>query len=143
MTDYAAAPVQPILQGLVTTLGGVTNFFGRGVEKITHVVGSGLYRLVLDAGLPGNAGAVEPSPEGALLPAAPDTRTMITRRTNPNITSGPLVTYVPSSLVADGVEPPPDGSLNVVVVLFIGPPEQADADFEIITWTGVGSAPLV
>jgi hypothetical protein len=141
MTDYAAAPVQPILQGLVTTTGGVTRFFGRGVEAISHVSGSGLYRLVLEAGLPGNAGAVEPTPEGALLPAAPDTRTMITRRTNPNITSE-LVTYVQSSLVADGVPPPPDGSLNVVVVLFIGPPEQADADFEIITWTGVGSSPL-
>lgn len=141
MTDYAAAPVQPILQGLVTSGGGLTHFFGRGVEKITHVSGSGLYRLVLDAGLPGNAGAIEPTPEGASSPAAPDTRTMITRRTNPNITSE-LVTYVASSVVTDGVPPPPDGSLNVVVVLFIGPPEQADADFEIITWTGVGSSPL-
>lgn len=141
MTDYAAAPVQPILQGLVTTTGLITRFFGRGVEKITHVNGTGLYRLVLDAGLPGNAGAIEPTPTGALLPAAPDTRTMITRRTNPNVTSE-LVTYVQSSLVADGVPPPPDGSLNVIVVLFIGPAQASDADFEIITWTGVGSAPL-
>jgi hypothetical protein len=142
MTDYAATPIQPILQGFVSTIGGATTFFGRGVEKISHVNGTGLYRLVLDAGLPGNAGAVEPTPGGSgSLPAAPDTRTMITRRTNPAVTSE-LVTYVASSLVADGVPPPPDGSLNVVVVLFIGPAEQADADFEIITWTGVGSVLL-
>jgi len=146
MADYAAAPIQPIVQGLVTTVAGppiVSSFFGRGVRKITRVAGPPIsYRLVLDPGLPGNAGALEPLVDTVppTPPVAPDPRTMIQLRSGPTVTAQ-VVTYAASSILVDGVAPPPDGSLNVVVITLIAV-TPVDADFEIITWVGVDSAQL-
>ena len=72
MGDYAAAPIQPIVQGLLTvstTPNHVPTFQGRGVSAVTRVAGPPIaYVLTLDAGLPGNAG--ELAPTGAIYPAA-------------------------------------------------------------------------
>ncbi|HYX20031.1 MAG TPA: hypothetical protein VFA98_04230 [Thermoanaerobaculia bacterium] len=76
MTDYAATSVQPIVQGLLTVSGAaapsphVPTFTGRGVSAVARVVVAGniAYVFTLDAGLPGNAGEVEPS--GVAYPAA-------------------------------------------------------------------------
>jgi hypothetical protein len=76
MTDYAATSVQPIVQGLLTVSGAaapspnVPTFTGKGVSAVARVVVAGniSYVFTLDAGLPGNAGEVEPT--GAAYPAA-------------------------------------------------------------------------
>jgi hypothetical protein len=76
MTDYAATSVQPIVQGLLTVSGplatapNVPTFTGKGVSAVARVaVGPVIsYVFTLDAGLPGNAGEVEPT--GAAYPAA-------------------------------------------------------------------------
>lgn len=145
MADYAAAPIQPIVQGLVTTVAGtppVTSFFGRGIEKVVRGVTLGTYRLLLDPGLPGNAGALEPFVDTTppSPPAAPDPRTNIQLRSGPTVTAA-IVTYAASTLLIDGVAPPPDGSLNVIVVTLVAA-TPVDADFEIVTWVGVDSAQL-
>lgn len=73
MGDYAAAPVQPIVQGLLTVSGPTAGtphaptFNGRGISAVTRVA-LGTYVLTLDPGLPGNAGEVAPT--GAAYPAA-------------------------------------------------------------------------
>jgi len=144
MADYSAAPIQPIVQGLVTTVAGppiVSSFFGRGIRKITRV-SAGLYRLVLDPGLPGNAGALEPLVDTVppTPPAAPDPRTTIQLRSGPTVTAQ-VVTYAASSIALDGIAPLLDGSLNVIVVT-LAAAAPVDADFEIITWVGVDSAQL-
>jgi hypothetical protein len=139
MNDYAAAPVQPIAQGLVTVGPGpnfTTTFFGRGVQAITRTA-AGAYRLVLDEGLPGNAGETEPLPVGLAAPAAPDGRTMITLR------AGGAAANISAVLVgyAQTAPPPADGGLNVVEV-FLQALIPTDADFEIVVWLGVASAQL-
>ena len=100
MTDYAAAAVQPIVQGLLTVSGtgasraGVPTFSGRGVSAVARTA-LGTYLFTLDAGLPGNSGEVEPI--GGVYPLnlvpgagsgassatnvpAPDTRSALTVR---------------------------------------------------------------
>lgn len=66
MTDYAAAPVQPIVQGLLTVRGiegFVLSFFGKGIVQtgpfVPQRVGAGNYILTLDPGLPGDV-AIDP-----------------------------------------------------------------------------------
>jgi len=95
MTDYAAAAVQPIVQGLITVsaLGGVLSFAGRGASLVPSATGvgrdgvnaQGVIVLTLDKGLPGNAGAVEPVPAPVttpplVAPFAPLPRTLISAR---------------------------------------------------------------
>jgi len=150
MADYAAAPIQPIVQGIVTGVipapGVVTTFFGRGVSKITRV-GAGQYRMILDAGLPGNAGEIEPLPEPVLGqpipvgPVAPDARTLVTLRGTTTTVTQALASYAQSSVLVDGVAPPVDGGLNVVEVTLIAL-APIDATFEIVVWLGVDSAQL-
>src|SRR5271166_3629581 len=88
MTDYAAAPIQPIVEGVVTFPGGVGTapfFDGKGVSAIVRdpaTGGQGGYILTLDVGLPGNAGAVPFAGPPPLIPFPPfaldpDVRTMI------------------------------------------------------------------
>lgn len=77
--DFAVTPFVPIVQGVVTFVGGVPEWEGVGLEAITRVVGhaAGVYVLTLDEGLPGNTGAVPPG----LAPVLnPDVRTIITCR---------------------------------------------------------------
>jgi len=67
MTDYAAAPAQPIVQGLLTArnldASGVVTFFGIGIVQTGPnapiYVGAGHYILTLDPGLPGDV-AIDP-----------------------------------------------------------------------------------
>jgi hypothetical protein len=66
MTDYAAAPVQPIVQGLLTVRGiegFILSFFGIGIVQTGPFapvrVGAGNYILTLDPGLPGDV-AIDP-----------------------------------------------------------------------------------
>jgi hypothetical protein len=69
MTDYAAAPVQPIVQGLISFVnpdvpGDGISFFGIGVIQTgpngPSYVGPGHYILTLDPGLPGDV-AIDPA----------------------------------------------------------------------------------
>jgi hypothetical protein len=134
MTDYAAAAVQPIVQGLVTITGNASNalpvFTGRGA-LITGASPPlptpgrpvsfpfGVIVLTLDVGLPGNSGAVEPVPNNAIpptvLPAAPLPRTLITMRSP---VAG-VATTLDSVSVAYGnftVPTPMDGSLTQIAI---------------------------
>jgi hypothetical protein len=167
MTDYAAAAVQPIVQGLVTITGNVSGalpiFTGRGALIVgtgrpTAPPGNvaGAIILTLDVGLPGNAGAIEPNPNNAvpptLVPAAPLPRTLVTMRS-------PVVgvpTTLDSVSVAYGnftVPAPSDGSLRQIAITIAagvvltdpvatppGGPFTAGANgFEIIVSAGVES----
>jgi hypothetical protein len=73
MGDYAATPVQPIVQGLLTVSGAgapphiadFPTFQGRGVSAVVRTA-LGVYLFTLDRGLPGNAGEV--APQGGAYP---------------------------------------------------------------------------
>ncbi len=160
MTDYAAAGIQPIVQGLVTVptgvSGGALTFTGRGALPVPGrsitipgpPVTAGVIVLTLDVGLPGNAGAIEPAPDGAipptLIPAAPLARTLVNLRSP----ATGVVTTIDSVSVAYGnfsVPVPIDGSLRqIAITLGIGAaptdpvPPNANG-FEIIVWAGVES----
>ena len=59
MTDYAAAPAQPIINGIITIVAGAPVFTGRGISSIVRTVGgavAGDFTLTLDFGLPGDVG---------------------------------------------------------------------------------------
>jgi hypothetical protein len=159
MADYAAAAVQPIVQGLITVsgLGGVVSFFGRGASLVPSANGvgrdgvnaQGVIVLDLDEGLPGNAGAVEPVPAPVttpklVVPFAPLVRTLITARSPAPGT----VTLLESLSVTYGnftVPAPTDGSLTqIMIILGTGlaladpfPPNAAGV--EVIVWAGVES----
>ena len=134
MTDYAAAAVQPIVQGLITVPtglpGGALVFTGRGALLVPNLTGAlgrpnaplsatGLIVLTLDVGLPGNAGAIEPLPNNAVPPvggpAAPLPRALVQVR-------APL-TGVPTTLTSVSVTygnftvpAPVDGGLRQVMI---------------------------
>jgi len=84
MTDFAVTPFQPIVQGVVTFpdgpgVGTPVVFTGEGISDIERptLFTQGAYILTLDAGLPGNSGAVPP---GTTLINNPNVRSMITAR---------------------------------------------------------------
>jgi hypothetical protein len=159
MTDYAATPIQPIVQGLVTfdnpNVGAGVHFTGRGVSsisRITTVTGFGGFMLVLDEGLPGNAGAVEPniniSPPGVPLPPLPpnpDVRTMITIRGSgtPPVTTIAEIAVQYGQTTPPPVLPPGTGNNAVFVTTATGGGVLTDpAAFEIIIWVGPDSVNL-
>ena len=150
MTDYAAAPIQPIVQGLLTVAivagSPVPTFQGKGVSAITRTVAGAdiVYTLTLDEGLPGNAGELQPSPTalGPLGPQ-PDARTLINVR-------GSLTNAVigGTSIVATGVtyaQPSlDDGGLTAVLLVFtdtapaaVDPMGTVASGVEIIIWKGL------
>ncbi|HYX22231.1 MAG TPA: hypothetical protein VFA98_15415 [Thermoanaerobaculia bacterium] len=161
MTDYAAAAVQPIVQGLVTIPSGVPGgailFSGKGALPAGSrlpAFPTGVIILTLDAGLPGNAGAIEPVPAPVTVPRlaapfAPLARTLLTMR-SPAIG---VPTTIVSVSVAYGnftVPAPADGSLRQVAITLantagalidpipVGGEAPGGADgFEIIVWEGV------
>src|SRR5208337_4561192 len=104
MPDFAAAPIEPIVEGRVTFPagpGGVAVFDGKGIVSIFRLPatgGQGGYIFVFDVGLPGNAGAVPFGPSPPLAPD-PDVRAMVT----------PLGTGAPpsSGITFIGVSYPP------------------------------------
>jgi hypothetical protein len=170
MTDYAAAAVQPIVQGLVTITGnlsgGLPIFTGRGalitgtsppLPTPGRPVGfaTGVIILTLDVGLPGNAGAVEPSPDNAipptLAPFAPLPRTLITMR-SPGVGAPTTLDSVSVEYGNFTLPVPSDGSLRQVAitiataagvltdpVVVAGTPSTGANGFEIIVWVGVES----
>lgn len=126
MSDYAATPVQPILQGLVTPFGvdgfsGIT-FFGIGVVQTglnkPFFNGAGDYILTLDKGLPGD---VAINPDFA--------RTQITIR--------PFIPGTPTNVVTKAVNyivnPTPGvGCDKIEILLADSAGVGTDAIFEII-----------
>ncbi|HYX22232.1 MAG TPA: hypothetical protein VFA98_15420 [Thermoanaerobaculia bacterium] len=137
MTDYAAAPAQPVLQGLITLKNpqvpaqGI-NFFGEGIVQsgpdAPLYVGSGHYILTLDPGLPGDV-AIDP-------PAA---RFMMTVRAPIGVTTAVVtksVAYIPSPT-------PRVGATKIEIILTNGAGGD-EVDFEdgleIILWRGNAGA---
>lgn len=135
MTDYASAPVQPIVQGLVTTVSqevGPTllTFFGKGIIRSGPLgsvgvpgapvaLGVGDYLLSLDAGLPGDV-AIDP----------PFGRVLLTVRS---------VVGVPSPVISKSitylVSPTPGVGCNQVRIEFANAVLGAvDSTFEIVIW---------
>lgn len=136
MNDYAVAPVQPIVQGLVYAdlITGVMKFYGAGVRRFTPI-SPGVYKLELDPGVPGT-GELAPVPPGLTAPAGPDPRTIITLRGITTTVTAVLVGYGQSA------PPPLDNGLNVILVT-LQAPVPVDQNFEIITWLGVNSGPVL
>lgn len=146
MTDYAAAPIQPIVQGLLTVdpVSHVPTFHGKGVSAVTRTaVGADiLYTLTLDEGLPGNAGELQPGP--TVLGPQPDARTLINIR-------GSLTNAIVggTSIVATGVtyiapSTSPDGGVTEVLLVFtnavpaaVDPTGTVASGVEIIIWKGL------
>jgi hypothetical protein len=150
MPDYAAAPIQPIVEGIVTFPGGPGTqpfFDGKGVSAITRAAGFplGVYILTLDAGLPGNAGAVpfaasSLQPPAPAFPPDPDVRTMVTP-----ITTFPAVafvqsigvSYIPSAL--SGVGAP---QIEIVITEAVFLPFDPANGFQVVVWRGLGGGPV-
>lgn len=149
--DYAAAPIQPIVQGLLTVSGAgvppplgphIPTFQGKGVSAVTRTVAGAtiVYTLLLDEGLPGNAGELQPGP--TILGPQPDARTLINIR-------GSLTNAIPggTSIVATGVgyaEPGPDGGVTAILLVFtddtptaVDPTDDVASGVEIIVWKGL------
>jgi len=103
--------IQCIAQGVVSYVAGSPVWNGEGIELCGRfapggiVVPAGAVALVLDEGLPGNAGAVPPG-AGVLLD--PNVRTMITVRGDPALVppATPIATkavlYLPSAIPGVG-----------------------------------------
>jgi hypothetical protein len=132
MTDYAVNPFQPIVQGVVTIVGGAPVFDGVGVSSISRVVGFalGAFLLTLDEGLPGNAGAVPP---GTSPINDPNVRTMLTMRglgvpPKSNIVATGIL-YLLSPTLGVGAD-------QIIVTTQTFPLALADPNggFEIIVW---------
>jgi len=98
MTDYAAAPAQPIVQGLLRAIGteGVLlTFFGKGIVLTGPFaplrVGAGNYILTLDPGLPGDVAIDPPFGRVLLNVRAPEgVPTAVISKSIAYITSAPL-----------------------------------------------------
>lgn len=146
MTDYAAAPVQPIVQGLLTITPasdarpiGTVSFFGIGIvtsgPDAPEYVSAGRYILTLDPGLPGDV-AIDP----------PFGRYMLTvRAPAPGVPTGILsksLTYIVSVV-------PNVGATKIEIVLGIGTPplsedpEGTPPQVEIIIWRADAGVELV
>jgi hypothetical protein len=145
MADYAAAPSQPILQGLITIVAGAPVFTGKGIATIFRTpatatpapVGAvGDFTLVLEPGLPGDAG-VDPA----------FARTMITTRgagaSGAATIDEKSILYATVQGVLPPVSPPLPGiGANAIRVILEagGAPEDpsppAAGGVEIIVWRG-------
>lgn len=145
MTNYAAAPIQPIVDGLVTFSGGVPFFDGKGVSAIVRGTPlHGDFILTLDVGLPGNAGAVpffEPQPfPPPALPFAPDpdVRTLVTPLGFPLSGVASIgVSYIPSALTGVGAP-----QIEVVMTNAGFNPVDPSGGFLIVVWRGIGGGPV-
>jgi hypothetical protein len=165
MADYAAAPIQPIVQGLLTVLTptaafplGQVVFTGRGAFVGPQGTGvapgrgtnaHGDFVLTLDPGLPGTAGAVEAVPAqvtnpALLAPAAPLVRTLISVRAPTPGAPTPLISLsVAYGNFTDTVPPvaPGVGLTQVEILTAITGGTLQDpaitSGVEIIVWAGV------
>jgi len=129
MTDYAAAPSQPIVQGLLTVSGSTPTFTGKGVESVTRSA-SGDFVLQLDPGLPGNAGELDPD----------QARSMVTLRGG---SGSPPVTTITQTAVTYQDSGTADGGFDQVRVVFsiagtaTDPNGAAAGGAEIVVWKGL------
>ena len=146
MTDYAApAPVQPIVQGLVSFPlgpgpGNPVAFEGKGISAIARGASAqGSFLLTLDVGLPGNAGAVPPvlGQFGPPLPQDPDVRTLIVPI---GIGAPPLSGIVAIGVAYETSAVPGVGATQIQVVTTNGGfvPIDPKGGFEIVVWRGQG-----
>ncbi len=151
--DYAAAPIQPIVQGLLTVSGAavppplgphIPTFQGKGVSSVTRTQTPTtiLYTLFLDVGLPGNAGELQPGPGLLGFETQPDARTLINIRGSATAPA-PGGTTIASTGVAYGVIGP-DGGLMAVLLVFtnaaqvaVDPTDAVASGVEIIVWKGL------
>lgn len=140
MPDFAAAPLQPIVSGLVTFAAGAWGFSGKGCLPIVGHVGAGIFLLGLDQGLIGNAGAVQGLPVQvpgfpADLTPDPDVRSVVMVR-------GPFPTGIFNIAVRYITSPFAGVGAPAVQVLFANagnvltdPPV---GGFDLIVWKGLG-----
>lgn len=140
MPDSAAAPLQPIVSGLVTFAGGAWSFSGKGCLPTVVHVGAGDFQLTLDAGLIGNAGAVQPLPVQVLgfppdTTLDPDVRSVVTVR-------GPFPSGIFNIAVRYITSFTPGVGAVVIEVLFANvanvftdPPA---GGFDLVVWKGLG-----
>lgn len=134
MTDYASAPAQPILQGLISVNADLSvNFEGMGVSAIARTVGgaaAGDFTLTLDPGVPGDVSIDQQfgrsllTVRGSLLNAVPGATSI----------DGKALSYIPNAN-------PQIGSNKIRVVLTAAgagtDPSDADGDgCEIVLWRG-------
>jgi hypothetical protein len=142
MTDYAAAPVQPIVQGLLSVRfvdsAGILSFFGVGIV-LTGVnaplyVGAGHYVLTLDPGLPGDV-AIDP----------PFGRTLLTVRGpvggaagTPTIVESKSINYIVNAV-------PGVGANKIEIFLTDSADDGADPEtgLEIVLWRADAGVELV
>jgi hypothetical protein len=142
----ASAPIQPLVQGLVTFPGGVPNiaFQGHGIIEVGGLapvyIGPGHYLLSFDPGLIGLAGAVEPLPiPPQVLPIDPNVRTNIM----------PLGVGVPpiSGIFGIGFAYVATAAGAIAIDIVLTNPGLVPADpfngFEIVIWKGLGGGPVL
>jgi hypothetical protein len=139
MTDYAAAPAQPIVQGLLRAFGNegvVLTFFGIGIVQTgpnaPFYVGPGNYILTLDPGLPGDV-AIDP-PFGRFMmtvrsaPGIPTT--IVSKGINYGTSPVPGV-FVPGPVPGIGAN-----KLQILLANSAGVGTDAATGLEIILWRG-------
>jgi hypothetical protein len=142
--DYAAAPIQPIVQGLLTVdpVLLTPTFTGRGVSRVTRTtaVGQILYTLFLDAGLPGNAGELQAGPP--IVGPEPDARTLVTVRGSPTNAIPGSTSIVSVGVFYGGLSP--DGGDTTILLVFtnavpaaVDPTGAVASGVEVIVWKGI------
>lgn len=151
MTDYAATPVQPFVQGIIqcaSPAAGPVSFQGRGVSAIGRgTAAQGDFLLTLDQAVPGSGGVVDAAalPAGGVLPSViGDPRTLLTVRGG---SGAPPITTITQQAVSYGnivagvfVAAAPGASFSVVrVVLSIAgvgtdPVDAAGGGCEVVCW---------
>ncbi len=145
MADYAATPVQPIVQGVMTVdpITLTPSFQGTGVSQVTRSA-QGVYQLTLDPGLPGNAGEVAPGAAGR--PPALDLRTLVNIRgsTYPvpggSDISGIGVSYIDPSVADGGLQQVQLVFTEVETGLGVDPTGVTSTGIEVIVWTANSEA---
>jgi hypothetical protein len=118
--DVAAAPLQPILQGLITIVGGNPVFTGKGASGIFRGAFPGTFLLPLDQGLPGAVGidpnfaraviTIRGQTTGGLPVTTIDQKAITYVNGFPNPPSPVPLSAVRVALTVDGVGTDPTGS---------------------------------
>jgi len=151
MTDYAAAPAQPIVQGLLSVSGievPIISFFGIGIVQTGPFAplrnGAGDYTLTLDPGLPGDV-AIDP-PFGRVLlniRATAGTPTAVVSKSityitspsaNPVLVGANQVRILLANLAGVGIDP--ENALEIIIW-------RGDAGVELVNANIIGGTPNV
>lgn len=124
--------LQCIAQGVVTFVAGAPVWNGEGIAFCTRfpLVPNGAVTLLLDEGLPGNAGAV---PTGAGILLDPNVRTIVTIRGTPGVPPATTIAtkavlYLPNAI-------PGVGSTTILIVTLDNTLTLADPfAMEVVCW---------